>query len=137
MEQKRLVIWVILSVVILTAWSFLVPYIQPESSVSQTKPAPLSSESAAAPATSQPQVPNVEQPSTQAVLDAADTLYPQRSVTIATPLYEVKFDSKGAVPTSWIIKKTKIRIGLSLALTKLRLSLSRLLGSPKEKRRFV
>ena len=37
---------------------------------------------------------------------AADTM-PQRKLTIVTPLYEVTFDTRGAVATSWIL--TKIR----------------------------
>jgi YidC/Oxa1 family membrane protein insertase len=32
---------------------------------------------------------------------------PQRTIDIKTPLYEAKFDSRGAEPISWIIKKNK------------------------------
>lgn len=32
---------------------------------------------------------------------------PRRTITIRTPLYDVKFDTLGAEPTSWIIKKNK------------------------------
>ena len=32
---------------------------------------------------------------------------PQRKLRIVTPLYEATFDTRGAVATSWIIKKNK------------------------------
>ena len=32
---------------------------------------------------------------------------PQRTITIRTPLYDAKFDTLGAEPTSWILKKNK------------------------------
>lgn len=107
MEQKRLVIWVLLSIVILTAWSYLVPRLQPENnqktqnSVTEQAPGP---ESGAV----ESQLPAAGQPSPPpAIVDGAETVFPQRTVTVSTPLYEAKFDTKGAVPISWIIKKNK------------------------------
>jgi YidC/Oxa1 family membrane protein insertase len=35
------------------------------------------------------------------------TVAPQRTITIRTPLYDAKFDTLGAEPTSWILKKNK------------------------------
>ena len=35
------------------------------------------------------------------------TAAPQRTITIRTPLYDAKFDTLGAEPISWIIKKNK------------------------------
>ncbi|HEU4638973.1 MAG TPA: hypothetical protein VFS84_08980, partial [Candidatus Binatia bacterium] len=32
---------------------------------------------------------------------------PQRTITIRTPLYDAKFDTLGAEPTNWILKKNK------------------------------
>jgi len=32
---------------------------------------------------------------------------PQRKIRVTTPLYEVTFDSRGAVATSWIVRKVK------------------------------
>jgi hypothetical protein len=37
----------------------------------------------------------------------AQNTAPQRIVTIKTPLYEAKFDTRGAEPISWIIRSNK------------------------------
>lgn len=51
--------------------------------------------------------PTVQQtPQPEAASVTPDTT-PSRSITIKSPLYEVKLDSKGAVATSWIILKNK------------------------------
>lgn len=102
MEQKRLLIWVFLSIVILTAWSFFVPQsTTPENNPVQNTPTqPAINPTAPA----QTQSPIGEQQSSPT---EADVAYPQRLVTITTPLYEVKLDTKGAVPTSWVIKQNK------------------------------
>jgi YidC/Oxa1 family membrane protein insertase len=46
------------------------------------------------------------QPQPAAVESAPDTT-PGRTITIKSPLYEVKLDSRGALATSWIILKSK------------------------------
>lgn len=46
-------------------------------------------------------------PQTAAVPDAV----PNRTITVKSPLYEVKLDSKGAVATSWILLKNKSERG--------------------------
>ncbi len=48
-------------------------------------------------------VQTIQQPAVTAAIDDA----PNKTITIKTPLYQVRLDSKGAVATSWIIFKNK------------------------------
>ncbi len=108
MEQKRLVIWVLLSIVILTAWSYFVPQSQPENNQKpQTNVAEKVPDSNLGALQPQASPPAAQNPPAQLAISDAETVFSQRIVTISTPLYEAKFDTKGAVPISWIIKKNK------------------------------
>jgi YidC/Oxa1 family membrane protein insertase len=103
MQQKRLVIALLISTAILFLWTYLVPVkppqtpptppTQPSQPTSQPTPSPTSS---ATPAQSGPV--SVNTPVSTA---------PHRTVSVKTPLYEAKFDSQGAAAVSWIIKKNK------------------------------
>ncbi len=98
MQQKRLVIALLISTAILFLWSYLAPVKPPattptSSSTSQPTPAPSAS---AKPAPS-------SAVSTSAQVNSA----PHRTVSVKTPLYEAKLDSEGAAAVSWIIKKNK------------------------------
>ena len=102
MQQKRLLLALLISVAILFIWSqfFVKPPQPPVENQSAASPTPFpSSSSAAATPLATPSQVNVP------------TLNPepqvQRIVTIKTPLYEAKLDSKGAEVISWIIKKNK------------------------------
>lgn len=104
MQQKRLILALFISTVILFGWSYLFP---PQSlkQNNNNSPQPSGSPSPNAQAsTAQPQPTAQQQPQTNAApADAA----PQRSVVIKTPLYEATFDSRGAIATSWIVKAVK------------------------------
>ncbi len=102
MQQKRFILALVISTVILFGWSYFFP---PQSSKqnansnaqASSSPSPTAQPSAASPQpTSQP----------TATSSATDTV-PQRTLLIRTPLYEATFDARGAVATSWIIKKNK------------------------------
>jgi YidC/Oxa1 family membrane protein insertase len=102
MQQKRLLLALLISVAILFTWSqFFVkppqPPVENQPAASPT-PSPANSTAAATPLATPSQV-------------SVATLNPepqvQRIVTIKTPLYEAKLDSKGAELISWIIKKNK------------------------------
>ncbi|HVQ39412.1 MAG TPA: YidC/Oxa1 family insertase periplasmic-domain containing protein [Pyrinomonadaceae bacterium] len=105
MQQKRLIIALLISTAILFLWSYFAP-VPPKSS--QTPPAP-------SPQASSPQPSST--PTSNAVTTASPTpgappsptvnLAPQRTLLIKTPLYEAKLDSHGAEAISWIIKKNK------------------------------
>lgn len=101
MQQKRLILALLISTAILFLWSYLVPKPpapQPSAS-NQATPQPTTSPTAT-PTTASIPLP-VASPSV-----AANTT-PHRIITIKTPLYEVKLDSLGAEAISWIIKKNK------------------------------
>ncbi len=99
MEQKRLVLAIALSAIILFGWSYFFPPVRPQQDTSDpaqptptatTTPSPVAVQSS----------PN-ENPTVQ-----SDNI-PRRVLTITSPLYRVIFDTRGAVATSWIIKQNK------------------------------
>jgi YidC/Oxa1 family membrane protein insertase len=106
MQQKRLILALVISSAILFLWSFFYPVTppQPNQPVATASPSPTgtpASQSTASPAGQSGQVPEAT-PVPTTVSSA-----PQRFITITTPLYEARFDTRGAEPTSWIIKANK------------------------------
>jgi YidC/Oxa1 family membrane protein insertase len=102
MQQKRLLLALVLSSAILFLWSYFVPVPTPKNPQAGATPSPAASPSATQPS-------NSSVPTTQAaaVPVANVSAAPQRTITIITPLYDVKFDTLGAAPVSWIIKANK------------------------------
>ncbi len=103
MQQKRFVFALLISTAILFGWNyFFPPQTQKQdntnASAEQTQPSASPSPQATA---GQPQASPQQTPST-----ASDST-PQRTIIIKTPLYDATFDTRGAVATSWIIKKNK------------------------------
>jgi YidC/Oxa1 family membrane protein insertase len=102
MQQKRLILALLISTAILFSWSFLFPGKPPAP--------PQSAENSPAVSPSPTPANPIETPPaalTQAApVDAAPKI-PHRNLLIRTPLYEAKFDSLGSVVVSWIIKKNK------------------------------
>jgi YidC/Oxa1 family membrane protein insertase len=103
MQQKRLLLALVISSAILFLWSYFYPAPSTNKNPAAT-PSPTASPSATAQtATSTPAAPpSAPQPAPN--VNAAA----QRTITIRTPLYDVKFDTLGAEPISWIIKTNKI-----------------------------
>ncbi len=100
MQQKRLLLALILSSAILFLWSYFYPVPPP----TKQNPAATPSPSATASQTATSTTPTA----TPAPLPAPNVnAAPQRTVTIRTPLYDAKFDTLGAEPISWIIKKNR------------------------------
>ena len=103
MEQKRLLLAFVISAAILFGWAYFVQHINPKPDRTATpSPSPANT------ATPSPQ--GSVQPNEQTaanVLAPVDDNVPQRTLRVSTPLYEVKFDTKGAVATSWIININK------------------------------
>ncbi|HEV2704532.1 MAG TPA: membrane protein insertase YidC [Pyrinomonadaceae bacterium] len=102
MEQKRLLLALVLSAVILIGWSYLFP--PPPPTKNNANNANAQQQSAQTPA---PETPAPTEAATNAQTDPSTTVVddaPQRTLTISTPLYETRLDSRGAVATSWIIK---------------------------------
>ncbi len=85
-----------LSLGLLFAWSYFFP----------VKKAEIPAANANANVAAQPSAPLPAPVATYAVpADAGNS--PSKFVTIKTPLYQVKFDTRGAVPTSWILLRNK------------------------------
>ena len=101
MQQKRLLIALVLSSAILFVWSYFFPVTPPPKP--GATPSPTAS---SAPAQSS----NSTQPTAPATAGAVASVNtaPQRTITIRTPLYDAKFDTLGAEPVSWIIKTNQI-----------------------------
>lgn len=102
MEHKRFFLAILLSAAILFAWSYLAP-----PPATQNTNLLQNANSSPSPASPSPQA-TVENtsPSPVDIPGNADST-PPRTVTLVTPLYEVKIDSRGAVATSWILRKNR------------------------------
>lgn len=103
MQQKRLLLALVLSSAILFLWSYFYPAAPPPNQHPGASPSPSASSVPAesANANAQPAAPT---PALVANVQVA----PKRIITVKTPLYEVKFDTLGAEPISWIIKSNKL-----------------------------
>ncbi|HVF22365.1 MAG TPA: membrane protein insertase YidC [Pyrinomonadaceae bacterium] len=106
MQQRRLLLALILSSAILFLWTYLNP-VQPPTNQQQTaqpgSAQPGSSPAATATATQSPtQAAPAPAPST-AISEA-----PQRTITVESDYFKAAFDTRGAEPVSWVIKKNKI-----------------------------
>ena len=108
MQQKRLILALVLSSAILFLWSYLYPAKPPQNSQTSGS-ATITPEATASQPSSTSQT---GQPPTGSQIGAlAQNSAPQRTLTIRTPLYEIKIDSRGAAPISWIIKENKKSTG--------------------------
>lgn len=98
MQQRRLLLALILSSAVLILWTYLYPVSQPtnQQPSATATPSPAATQEAAPQAT--PPAPAPRTAITQA---------PQRTITIDTALYTATFDTRGAEPVSWIIKRNK------------------------------
>ncbi|MFN0278807.1 MAG: membrane protein insertase YidC [Pyrinomonadaceae bacterium] len=99
-NQSRFLIAAVLSMAILFGWSY---FFAPPKPVDNANTAANANTSQAVTQQTQQAATQPTQPET-AVSTEPDTT-PSRTITIKSPLYEVKLDSKGAVATSWIIFK--------------------------------
>jgi YidC/Oxa1 family membrane protein insertase len=93
--QQRFLVAAVLSLLVLTIWSYFFTPQKPKTDNANT----------AANTTTATATPEIAQTQpTPAIVNAADNT-PNRVITIKSPLYEVKLDAKGAVATSWILIK--------------------------------
>jgi YidC/Oxa1 family membrane protein insertase len=100
MQQKRLILALILSSAILFFWSYFYPVKLPQNNQTTVTPSPTVTQS---PSSAQ----GSQTPSATSTPITTQNNAPERTITIRTPLYVVKFDSRGAEPISWIINKNK------------------------------
>src|SRR5438477_1175460 len=105
-QQQRFILALVASAAVLFLWNYLFP---PPKPPQPNANANANVQQAASPSAS---------PTAQALATATPALassfpaptpdsVPQRKLRIVTPLYETTFDTRGAVATSWIIKKNK------------------------------
>ncbi len=103
MQQKRLLLALLVSTAILFGWNYLFP-------IKPIKPPEKPTEASASPqptGTAQPKPSAFPQP--QRVTSSAGTVQtgPQRTIAITTPLYKARLDSRGAAVVSWILEKNQ------------------------------
>ena len=102
-NQTRFLLAAVLSIAILFGWSY---FFAPQKPVDNANVASNSNTAqSATPQTQQAVATQTAQPETAVSTDPDTT--PNRTITIKSPLYEVKLDAKGGVATSWIIYKNK------------------------------
>ena len=108
-NQYRFLIAGVLSLIVLFGWSYFFAPKKPTPDANTAANANTGAANVTAANTQQPAAtptPQAPQPQPETIVAAPDTT-PNRLITIKTPLYEVKLDTKGAVATSWILLKNK------------------------------
>jgi len=100
MQQRRLLMALVLSTAILFAWQYFYPLGPSKNQQPAATPSPSAT---ATPATTQAS----SSPTPAQTPSTAISQAPQRTITIKTDLYDAKFDTRGAEPISWIIKRNK------------------------------
>lgn len=102
MQQKRLILALLISTAILFLWGYLFPVAPP------VKPPTPESPTSASPTSAPTPIPTAATPTGSAETVAQPPQRePARTLKVKTRLYEVTLDSVGAEVTSWIIKKNK------------------------------
>lgn len=105
MEQRRLLLAVVLSAIILFGWSYLFPPTNTQQNTNSSQPIPTSTP------TPQPSEQLTQaNPENSAGGGTSDNI-PHRTLTVSTSLYEVEIDSRGAAAKGWIIKRNKDKDG--------------------------
>jgi YidC/Oxa1 family membrane protein insertase len=110
-NQSRFFLAISLSLGVLLLWGFLFPAPQPPNQ-NANNAANLARQAATMPTASlTPEIAqSAQNPANAAEQQSPDTA-PNRILTVKTPLYDAKFDSRGAVATSWILNKNVSREG--------------------------
>ena len=102
-NQSRFLIAAVLSMVVLFGWSYFFTPKKPANDNSNTA---TNNNSQEAPVAQTTPAPAVQQPQTDVPGATTPDMTPNRTITIRSPLYEVKLDSKGALATSWVSNST-------------------------------
>ncbi len=105
-QQQRFIFALVASAAVLILWNYIYPPVkppQPNANANSQQTAQASPQQTAQPTATVTPTPV---PVAQSPAPAPDNV-PQRRLHVGTPLYEVTFDTRGAVATSWIIRKNK------------------------------
>src|SRR5690348_3778310 len=100
MQQKRLLIALLISTAILFLWTIIVPVKQPQPDKSQSSAAIPQSTSTPEQSSAKPVQPAHAPPATKPG-------QPHRTLIVNTPLYRATFDNRGAEVVSWVITRNK------------------------------
>ena len=104
-QQQRFILALVASAAVLILWNYLYPPVKPPQPNANANSQQIA-QGSPQPTTQATPTPQPVQSASQVPAPAPDTT-PQRKIRIVTPLYEATFDSRGAVATSWIVKKNK------------------------------
>src|SRR5262245_9699607 len=104
MQTKRLILALVLSSVILLVWTYFTPRPSPNQN---GQPNPAATPSAQPTNSAVPSPSAAQAAATNSTTPIASSTAPKRIITISTPLYKAKFDSVGAEPVSWIVRRNK------------------------------
>jgi YidC/Oxa1 family membrane protein insertase len=110
-QQQRFVLFLIISAALVFGWSYLFPPSQtPQPNKTSDSNVKRANQNLTQPSSSSTQPSTVDNSQTQneaTVAQLTPNNTPPRTLTITTPLYRVRVSSRGAVATSWIVKKNK------------------------------
>ncbi|MDQ3062249.1 MAG: membrane protein insertase YidC [Acidobacteriota bacterium] len=99
--QFRFLLAATLSMAVLFGWTYFFPSKKTEQTNTNTAQTVANTAVTATPEVTQ------NQPAQQSTAASVADNTPNKSITIKTPLYQVKLDNKGAVATSWVLLKNK------------------------------
>jgi YidC/Oxa1 family membrane protein insertase len=107
-QQQRFIVALVASAAVLILWNYLFPPVKPPQPNANNQPVAQASPQSTSQPTSQPTATATVTPA-QAAASPTPTPdnAPPRKLHIVTPLYEATFDTRGAVVTSWIVKRVK------------------------------
>src|ERR1700682_1127708 len=113
-QQQRFIVALVASAAVLILWNVLFPPVKPSQqnanattpAVAQSSPQPISPATASTTATPV-QAAQSPAPSPGASPAPTPDNVPPRKLRVTTPLYDATFDTRGAVATSWIVKKVR------------------------------
>ena len=101
-NQSRFLIAAVLSMAILLGWSYFFAPKKPDNANANVANTNVNANTAQANTQAPPQV---QQPQPNQPVATTPDNTPNKVLTIKTPLYQVKLDSKGALATSWVLVK--------------------------------
>jgi YidC/Oxa1 family membrane protein insertase len=107
MDKSRFVLAIILSAAILFVWSLIVKSPQQQSNTNSNSSIVEQKASPTLPSSEIPTASQDKQSAQGAVSNIPSDSASPRKIKVSTPLYDVVLDNRGAVATSWIIKKNK------------------------------
>src|SRR5882724_1954346 len=110
-QQQRFIVALVASAAVLILWNVLFPPAKPPLNANANANTPAVAQSSPQPssqttASTTPTPAQVAQAPAPTPGPAPDNV-PQRKLRVTTPLYEATFDTRGAVASSWIVKKVK------------------------------